>query len=62
MLSKSLLDELKIILRQEYKVEADDPQISEIASTLVGYFGLLSKIDSETNKSQSHLVKDVKLL
>lgn len=47
MLSKTTLDELKVILREEYGVETDDAQISEIATTLVGYFGLLSEMHNK---------------
>ncbi|MFA5368937.1 MAG: hypothetical protein WC303_02930 [Candidatus Paceibacterota bacterium] len=45
MLSKSLLNELKIIINEDYGKELDDIEINQIANNLVAYFDLLSKIN-----------------
>jgi len=44
MLSKPLLDELKIIIREDYGKELTDQEVSQMANNLVNYFNLLSKI------------------
>lgn len=50
MISKELLKELQVIIREEYGKELEMKQISEIGNTLVKYFELLAKIDYEDKK------------
>jgi hypothetical protein len=45
MLTKPLLNELKEIIKKDYKKEFSDKEISEIGNNLVNYFDLLAKID-----------------
>lgn len=47
MVSQQLLDELKIILEEEYKLELTPDIVSEIGNTLVQFFTLLIRIDQE---------------
>jgi hypothetical protein len=39
------LNELKIIINEDYGKELDDIEINQIANNLVAYFDLLSKIN-----------------
>jgi hypothetical protein len=50
MLTKPLLNELKIIIKEDYNKEFSNKEISEIANDLVNYFDLLAKIDYRTKK------------
>ena len=45
MLSKTLLDELKKIIKEDYGKEFADQEINQIANNLVNYFDLLAKIN-----------------
>lgn len=49
MLSKSLLDELKTIIKEDYGKEPSDKDIYQIANNLVDYFDLLKKIKLKEN-------------
>lgn len=44
MLSKKLLDEFKIITKEEYGIDLSDQETAQITTGLVGYFDLLAKI------------------
>lgn len=48
MISTPLVEELKIIIKEDYQLELSQEEASEVASTLVEYFELLVKMDSET--------------
>jgi len=50
MISKSLLDELKTIIREDYGEELDDQKISQIGNSLVSYFDLLKEIHHRNRK------------
>lgn len=52
MLSATLLSELKGILTEDYSREFTDKEVFEIATTLMGYFELLIKSDSEQHEKQ----------
>lgn len=43
MLSKELLDELKIIIKEEFNTVMSEKNLSNFANSLVGYFDLLAK-------------------
>lgn len=45
-LSRPLIGELRVILREEYGVDVSDKEAKEIGTNLVRYFSLLAKIDS----------------
>jgi len=45
MISKALLKELDQILREEFSLNLNKQELSQFASSLVGYFDLLLKID-----------------
>lgn len=45
MVSQTLLSELNTILQEDYKVALPPPELAELASTLVGIFELLAKMD-----------------
>lgn len=47
MVSRKLLEELKKIIKEDYKVELSVQEVSEIANTLVNFFNLLNKIEYE---------------
>ena len=44
MLSKSLLDELETILKEDYGKESNSQEVSQMANNLVDYFDLLAKL------------------
>ncbi len=44
MVSKKLLGELKLILKEEFNLELNQKNLTKFASSLVGYFDLLAKI------------------
>ena len=52
MVSKQLLQELKIIIEEEYGEILTDEQVYAIGSGLVRYWDLLSKIFHQINKDQ----------
>lgn len=51
MVSKGLLEELKVILKEDYGQDLTPEQVFEIGNTLVGYFDLLAKFNHE-NKDE----------
>lgn len=48
MLSIELLNELKVIIKEEFKVEVTQQEIIEIANALVNFFDLALKITVES--------------
>lgn len=50
MVSSQLVEELQMIIKQDYGVELLPQEVSEIANTLVGFFDLLAKIEFENNE------------
>ncbi|MBI4065333.1 hypothetical protein HY409_03110 [Candidatus Gottesmanbacteria bacterium] len=50
MLSKELLEELKIILKEEYNLELTYGELVNLANKLVGYFDLLAKLNFKENQ------------
>ncbi len=49
MVSLALVEELKIIIKEDYHVDLELEEASEIANTLVNFFNLLTKIEFEDN-------------
>lgn len=47
MVSPELVEELKIIIKEEYQVDLELQEASEVANTLVNFFNLLTKIEYE---------------
>ncbi len=45
MVSKELLNELRVILRQDFGLTLSIDEVAEIASALVSYFDLVTKIN-----------------
>ena len=52
MLSQALLDELRLILKEDYGQDLTPEQVFEVGNTLVGYFDLLAKF-SQKNKDKN---------
>lgn len=48
MVSKQLLEELRMIIKEDYGVELQPQDLSEVGNSLVEYFELLIKIDQKT--------------
>ncbi len=44
MVSQQLIEELKIIIKEDYGKDLEIKEVSQIANNLVGYFNLLAKI------------------
>lgn len=51
MVSKALLEELKIILKEEYQLELSDDEVEELGNCLVGCFRVLSEDTTEEGKT-----------
>ena len=61
MISKELLDELKIILKEEYGENLEPQEVSNAGNTLVNYFNLLAKFngkDKNKNEKQDFPKRD----
>ena len=54
MVNKILLQELKTIIKEEYSEDLSDDQIHLVASGMVRYFDLLSKLFHQTNQDQKN--------
>lgn len=50
MLSKKLLDELEVILKEEFNLVLSRKDLEKLARNLVGYFDLLAKMRHEQNE------------
>jgi predicted HTH domain antitoxin len=51
MLSEQTIQELRVILKEEYDKDVSLSEASEIASTLVGYFDQLAKLSNLNNNN-----------
>ena len=49
MVSQVLVEELKMIIKEDYQVELQPEEASEIANSLVSFFNLLLKLESEND-------------
>ncbi|KKR13387.1 MAG: hypothetical protein UT40_C0018G0032 [Candidatus Woesebacteria bacterium GW2011_GWA1_39_21b] len=54
MLSKALLAELKLILKEEFNLEFNDDEVAKLARNLVGYFSLLAKIHYRNQENEAN--------
>lgn len=61
MVSKKRLDELKVIFKEEYKVEFTDEEIFEIGSNLVDYFKALHDVYVSNYDEVQKIVKEKNL-
>lgn len=50
MVSQELLEELKMIIKEDYQIELPSPILSEIGNNLVNFFDLLAKVDYENSQ------------
>ncbi len=53
MVSPALVEELRIIIKEEYQMDLESEEASEVANTLVNFFNLLTKIESEDDHNQT---------
>ncbi len=53
MVSPALVEELRVIIKEEYQVDLEPEDASEIANTLVNFFNLLTKIEFEGDDNQT---------
>lgn len=51
MLSKKLLDELELILKEEFNLVMSRKDLEKFARNLVGYFDLLAKLSNENKQN-----------
>ncbi len=47
MVSAELVEELRMIIKEDYQLDLEPQEASDVANTLVSFFELLAKIDSE---------------
>lgn len=47
MVSATLVEELRVIIKEDYQVDLQPQEASEIANSLVNFFELLAKIQFE---------------
>ena len=47
MISKELVDELGVILKEEFSLELDQNRLNKLANFLVNYFQLLLQINNQ---------------
>lgn len=47
MVSQTLVEELKMIIKEDYQVDLQLEEVSDIANTLVNFFNLLIKLEYE---------------
>ncbi len=52
MVSTELVEELRILINEEYQIELQLDEASEIANTIVNFFNLLTKIEWESDNNQ----------
>lgn len=50
MVSLKLMEELRIIIKEDYQIDLEPQEASEIANTLVNFFNLLTKIEYDPNQ------------
>lgn len=51
MVSQALLNELKVIIREDYEKDFTDKEIYELANGLVGFYDTLAKIHHRDHTS-----------
>lgn len=58
MVSQELVEELRMIIKEDYQVDLQPQEASEIANTLVNYFKLLTKIEYEPEQTDKEVDLD----
>lgn len=54
MVSQQLLEELKVIISEDYHMNLQQEGLAELGNTLVSYFELLSKIEYQKEESEEN--------
>jgi hypothetical protein len=54
MLSRTLLNELKQILQEDYNLLLTDEEVAKLGNNLVGYFTLLAKIQNRIQSNENN--------
>ena len=54
MVSPELVEELRLIIKEDYQVDLQPQEASDVANTVVSFFELLAKIDSETRDDDNN--------
>ena len=54
MVSAELVEELRMIIKEDYQLDLEPQEASDVANTLVSFFELLAKIDSETRDDDNN--------
>lgn len=52
MVSAELVEELRMIIKEDYQLDLEPQEASDVANTLVSFFELLAKIDSESEDEE----------
>lgn len=52
MVSQELLQELKVIIKEDYGVELKQDEVSELGNVLVALFELLAKMEQEQHDNE----------
>lgn len=52
MVSPQLVEELRLIIKEDYQVDLQPQEASEVANTLVNFFNLLTKINFENTHKE----------
>jgi hypothetical protein len=63
MVSQQIVEELKIIIREDYDKDLETKEVAQIAENLVNYFDLLAKIyhrDNSCPPQKRGLIEDKK--
>lgn len=54
MISTALLEELKIIIKEDYGIELPQDELSEFGNFLVALYELLAKMDQKNNAGEEN--------
>lgn len=54
MVSQALLEELKVIIKEDYGIELPQDELSEFGNFLVGLYELLAKMDQKNNEGENN--------
>lgn len=53
MVGQKLIEELKMIIKEDYQVDLQPQEASEVANVMVNFFSLLTKIEFENDNIQT---------
>jgi hypothetical protein len=53
MVSQQLIEELKIIIKEDYGKDLEIKEVAQIANNLVGYFSLLAQIHQREGEPEN---------